>query len=563
MFRQTAENPPADDADIRGWIAEAGDLGVDPRPDHVEDVRASLLGRLGIPAPARSRPRPLWWLAAACILAAAALGLLGLPGRSDNAWARVVEALQERTWIHLVDRGSPQFSDESWISPRHEIVAFRYDHGPAERSTEYHDLRAGIYFKYVPEENAIYRLTERGDFKERTSRELDFWRKLIRGEPAAMGGFLPDTAMVGPQTREITEGGKTWTAYEWTMVKHARVDDAVKRVRLLVDPGSRLPRFFDLESVAGEWRRREFAYPDSGPADIVAMGVPATAKRVDRVPGDDLVRILDGLKSGRNRFDDYRGYVLSGSNVWRVWRRAHQWRVESVFAKREGEPRPEASGNADVAWWRDHQEDFYFQLQALCDGRTVWFYSYQPQVLGPNEAYVPQKPSSVTSHKAYGSADDPMMPWPHLLPEQIGHPQIDLPTAERRFTLDGRPQDGPPGTIRLRVRDTGHDDPAEPDRYRLWIDPERNHLAIRTETCVYDRPTDASGKASGPWRIHHVEVNILEDFARSPSGFWYPTWVRRQTPVDAYNKVVYGDTVTRFVLDFGAEFPAGLFEPLR
>ena len=74
-------------------------------------------------------------------------------------------------------------------------------------------------------------------------------------------------------------------------------------------PKSRLPRFWDIESSGGERLRREFDYPESGPADVVAMGVPATARRVDRVPADDLVRVLDGLKTGRNRFDDYCGYV--------------------------------------------------------------------------------------------------------------------------------------------------------------------------------------------------------------------------------------------------------------
>jgi hypothetical protein len=318
-----------------------------------------------------------------------------------------------------------------------------------------------------------------------------------------------------------------------------------------------------VESADGERRRWEFDYPDSGPADILALGAPAPAKRVDRVPGNDLVRVLDGLKTGCIRFDDYCGYVLSGSNVWRVWRKAHRWRVESAFMKDGRSPRPVVPGDLGVAWWREHQKDFYLELRAVCDGRTVWFYSYRPQALNPNEPYVPQKPASVMSNEVYGSADDPMMPWPHLLPEQIGHPQVDLPSAERKFTLDVEPRDGPPGTIRLRVRDTDRNDPAEPDRYRLWIDTERNSLAVRAETCVYDRPRDASGMATGPWQIHHVEVNILEGFARSPSGFWYPTQVRRQTPMNAYNKVVYADTVTRFVLDFEAQFPPGLFEPLK
>jgi hypothetical protein len=249
-------------------------------------------------------------------------------------------------------------------------------------------------------------------------------------------------------------------------------------------------------------------------------------------------------------------------NAWRVWRKGHKWRVEHAIANDHGPSGPRTPGNADLSWWRQHEKDYYFELQAVCNGRTVWYYTYPQQRLGPNQRYVPQKPSSVMSHPVYGSEDDPSMPWPHLLPEQIGHPQVDLPSADREFLLDPDPKDGPPRTLRLSVRDTNSSNPKQPDRYRLWIDPETNDLAIRAESCVYTRPVDASGIATGPWKIVHIEVNILEDFARSPSGFWYPTRVRRQTPVNEYNKTKYGDTVTRFVLDFQATFPDGLFEPL-
>jgi hypothetical protein len=566
MIRQTSDDPTADDADIQGWMTEAGDPGIEPRLDHIEQVRELLLSGMGASAPRRSWPRPFLWLAAACVLAAATLGILSLPGRSDNAWARVVQALQERPWIHSVTQGPHWSADESWVSPRHEIFAYRYDHGPTERTTEYHDLKTGIYFKYVAEENVIYRLPEEAIFKKHSSRQFDFWTKLIRGEATALDDFLPQSAeMVGPKIHEITEDGKTWTAYEWKASKPARKDDAVARLRLLVDPKTRLPRFCDGESANGDRLRREFDYPDTGPADIVAMGVPPTAKRVDRVPANDLNRVLDGLKAGRNRFDDYCGYAWDddGMNAWRVWRKRHKWRVERLQSKINRSTRPIVADNSDPAWFRLHEKDFLFELQAVCDGRTVWYYRYPPQDLDSNQPYIPQKPSSVMSHEVYGSDDDPSMPWPHMLPEQIGHRHIGLPSAERRFTLDTEPKDGPPGTIRIQVRDTDAKDPKEPDRYRLWIDPEKNYLAIRAENNVYDRPYDASGKATAPWRITHISVQTLVEFARSPSGFWYPTRVLRQTPINDYNKVKYGDTVTRFVLDFEAKIPDELFQPLK
>ena len=194
-----------------------------------------------------------------------------------------------------------------------------------------------------------------------------------------------------------------------------------------------------------ERTRREFDYPDSGPVDIVAMGAPATARRVDRVPGDDLDRVLNGLKAGRNRFDDYCGYAWfnDGTNAWRVWRKGHKWRVERMQMKIDSPARPVVPANSDVAWWRLHEKEFFFELQAVCDGRTVWYYRYRPQVLEPNRPYVPRNPPSSCRTTVYGSADDPMMPWPHLL-ARADRPSPDRPAYRRaEVQLDAEPQDGP------------------------------------------------------------------------------------------------------------------------
>ena len=53
-----------------------------------------------------------------------------------------------------------------------------------------------------------------------------------------------------------------------------------------------------------------FDYPQNGPADVHDLGVPKTAKLVDRVPTGDLKRILDVLKTGRERMDDYRAVCV-------------------------------------------------------------------------------------------------------------------------------------------------------------------------------------------------------------------------------------------------------------
>jgi hypothetical protein len=551
---------PEDEADddVQDWMSEAGAPLVSPRPEHVERLRGLILDRLPPAQPTRARRRGLQWLAAAAVLAATALGLFSLPGRQADAWAQVVQAMQEKPWIHLVGGGLNGVPDEAWFSPRNEIVAGAYDHGPAEHAVEYHDLKTAIYFKYIPEEKTIYRLPEPGGLKKFHTDQVALMRKLIRGE-IAIGPLFPEIEMTGPKTREIKEDGATWTAYEWTPRQPGRLEHSTAKTRLLVDPQTKLPRYWDVEWLGGEKRRREFHYPDSGPADILAMGVPADSKRVDRVPDDDLERLLNGMATGRNRFDDYQGFTWYGddSNGWRIFRKGRKWRVEKAIVKIFDPATFRFPADADLTWWRAHEQDHHFELQAVCDGRTIWYYRYPPQRLGPGKSYVLQKPSSVMSDKVYGSGDDPMMPWPHLLPEQIGHPQVFLPGAERTFLVDPKPADGPPNTIRLTVRDTNIDGPAPPDLFRFWIDPEKNYLVLRAETAV-------SSNGGGPRRtVDHIEVNILEDFARSPSGFWYPTRVRRQTPVNDFNKVESGDAVTRFALDFKAPLPDELFQPLK
>ena len=140
------------------------------------------------------------------------------------------------------------------------------------------------------------------------------------------------------------------------------------------------------------------------------------------------------------------------------------------------------------------------------------------------------------------------MPWPHLMPEQLSHPSVYVPDSDREFFLDAKASEGPPNTVRLRVRNSRSKDPQRPDLYRLWIDPDKNYLSLKSETSVFD-----GGSIQG--KIAFVDTYTLADVARSPNGFWYPTRVVRKT------SNFPGEQVTRFVLDFHAEIPDELFRP--
>ena len=563
MNRPTSNNHRDDDEEIRGWMVEAGDPRVEPRPEHVEQVRSLLLDRVGPErghAKSRRRFQTARWLAAACLVIAVGLGIHSFLVRPVSAWASVAQALQEKVWIHVVTRSATGTSNESWISPRHEILAQKYDFGPELRGAEYLDLKAGVKTRFVAGENTIYRLPEGTALQEHDTRGLDFYRQLLRGE-AFKASPVPHTKIVEQKIHEVVHGGKTWKEYEWTVRDHSEPHLQLHLV-MRVDAQTGLPETLDIEAADGEKTRQAFDYPESGPADILALGVPTTAKRVDRVPGDDINRLLTGLKIGRNRFDDYCGYVSSSSamDINRVWRKGRKWRVEAGYPRNptrtsilEFAKVPE---NADLAWWKRHEKSLVFDVFAICDGQSIWYYRYKPQLLVPDQPYS-SKLESVTAQPVYGSSDDPMMSSPHLLPEQIGHPDASLPDSEREFLIDAKPNDGPPNTVRLRVRNAQSSDPNRPDLYRLWVDTEKNYLAIKAESSVFD-PTSPRKGSLIQSKIAYIDTKTVTDFGRSPSGFWYPTRVVRVTS----NNDKY-EQVTRFVLDFQAQIPDAIFEPVK
>jgi hypothetical protein len=454
-----------------------------------------------------------------------------------------------------VSQVSKDFSTESWISPKLQIVAYKLYLGPEQSGTEYHDLKLCIKTQYVPGENAIYRLAEGPAFRKHLAIELMAFDQLLRGEVFKISP-IPDTDNDGPTSREVVDQGKTWKEYELT-VRSRGTPETLQRMWLQVDRRTGLPRTWDVGVPGGAKTRRVLDYPNSGPADILALGVPATAKRVDRMPGDDLNRLLTGLKVGRNRFDDYCGYVWSEgtipASVMRVWRQGLKWRVDAdrprVTTNAAILEHDKVSDDADLAWWQRRDKDVIYEPLAICDGQTIWFYHYKPQPLRPDKPYSSIL-ESVSSQPAYGSLDDPLMPWPHLMPEQLGHPSVYVPDSEREFLLEPKPNDVPPNTVRLWVRNATSNDPKRPDYYRLWVDPGKNYLALKSQMSVYE----PGGTRIADAKLAYLDTKTLTDFAQSPSGFWYATRVVRKT------SNLEREQVSRFVLDFRAEISDRLFE---
>jgi hypothetical protein len=520
-------------------VSEAGDPAIAPRPEYISNLRALILDRLGPPrrAPRRTMLRLLVGSGLAVLaVVAAALALTML--RSANAWAQVAKALQGRPWVHgRAFEPDGKEAGETWFSPKSGVIAFRVG-----AEVEYHDHALGIFTKYIAAEGVVYRLLENN---ERISINGEFYQQLLDPKGSASSP-VPGMELVAQTRREIVEDGRTWSDIELTL----RVvgGDRVDRMQFRVDPRTGLPHSFAIKSGDRPLDTTLLDYPDRGPGDIYDLGVPRTAKLVDRTPGDNLDRVLAGLKAGRVRFDNYRAIMDwgDGMNAKQVWRKGRKWRVEQLLPV--SKKPPQIPGDADSAWWKAHQGDFTPVVGAVCDGEKVYYYRLEGNPFAPDAKGPPAVKLTMT--QAINPSDDPLMPWPDMFPEHLSHPAVFQPTHDRDFLLDPKPADGPPGTLRLRVRDTRFPDPGRPDLYKLWIDPAASYVAVRSETSVF------VGSANPP-KIAYVDTRLMEGLARAPSGSWYPTRVRRTT--SDFNT----EQVWKYHLDFEARISDQIFQPVR
>jgi hypothetical protein len=558
---------PDDEELMSRYISEAGDPHVEPRPEHVARLRSLVLERLGPPGPhpaRRWRARLLVGSGLALLGSAAAVVLVLVTlSRPAIAWAQVAQALQGQPWVHgkvVGPDGKELF--EQWLSSDRARGGERA--GPR---IAFHDYKRKTLTKYVPAEGVVYRLPEP---PEGAPGDTNFLRQLFDQllDPAGPPKFpFPGTELIGQARREVEDGGKKWLEIELTLriAGGSRGPDESMRIR--VDPATKLPGSLAFDAEDGKRYTASIDYPDRGPADIYDLGAPRTAKVVDRMLPDDVRRVLAGLKAGRRQFDDYRAFVVEETvkelprhdtprfTAFRVWRKGPKWRIERLPYRMKDWAPP---ADVDTAWWKEHERDFTFIPQIICDGKADWRYylvdEWKPGTPVPKPgAPDPRIGQTVGPNALMGPAEDPVLPFwcQALLPEQVGHlnEAIDQPDDDRELLVEPKPKDGPAGTILFRGRDTNSRAVGLPDHFRLWVDPTANYLSMRAEIRV--------GEPGDRMKVAWIDTHILEALAKSPKGYAYPTRARQVTHDDQR------EVVRTFFVDFDAPLPDELFQPLK
>lgn len=569
------DHDPALDATLRQSLAGAVSPTVEERlRNRLAEFRSQLeTGPATVRPPrGRSMRAARWGIGTACVAAT----ILLIVGPSvlvpRTTFAQVVKAVQKQPWIHTVSEGEGSQKFEEWASASRGIYASRWP-----GSIDYRDGRLQVYDRYESAEGVIYRGPDSGPSQSgEIESVVSALGVLLQGEHLPdqpleqltfFGAERSNMKVVDQAVERVRDGGRDWLVYRLTFT-HTQEPQPF-RMTFRVDAATKLPASSRIELTHdGRTLAREtrFDYPATGPADIYALGVPRTAKLVDRLPKGDLARILDTIQAGRERMDNYRalytmrvdwpGYAWWAYTPVVLYRKGYRYRADYPAGvngdQRLGMVKHPADGEGVRAWWFERIKSIrYFPRYVVSDSRR---FAVTPKSTNDLDGTPRAKIESVQVRDSRQKPQEDFPPEWSMRPEFRCRPPLGIGAPHFEPVLDLHPADGPPGCVLLTIRHTSKQGRMNekgfgiPDGERYWLDPARDYIMVRSQTV--QRGPDG--------REAVVAEEIIEETARSPQGVWYATKIRQK---DIGNNTPRSDALYYLYVEFPENLPDSLFEP--
>jgi hypothetical protein len=509
-----------------------------------------------------SRRRILAWTASGVSAAAAVLALFLFSRSTSVSWAEMLAAVDSRPWVHgttTYSDGQHSVTSESWVSTGDRFAAFKLG-----GQCQFEDIETGISLQFDAGDGAIYRVpslrpgagfTLVGEGRLSEAHLPGLLDRLIADQGDSRDLFHGERVIKSERHQEA-QNGKQWLEY---LIHLERIDNAAlhRTVRIRLDRATQLPESWEERQANGTTAVTRFDYPDSGPRNIYDLGVPRTAKLIDRVPKGDLARIIAAQRADRKRFDAYDAIVvqhtegrpsryddLMNLSVRRVRRKGGEYRVDQLLVAKPGLVVP-APGTDMQQWWKENRDRYLSVPLLICDGRTVHFYKMLDDRIAPGKK--PNLTVVASREVPIGlPTDDSPVESPNLMPEQCSRPHLWDSDRTREFDVNVEAKDGPQGTMRVIV--TKKSEPRSGELFRYWFDPDRDYILRKEISAVFDARTN---------ELAYLDTQEYDELVQSPSGRWYPQRVRRAT---SDNPRWQG--VTRFFLDFETGVNEELFLPI-
>ncbi len=437
-------------------------------------------------------------------LAAAAVAALFVALGNRDAWAQVANSLRSKPWVRVtlqIPKGAPVpegfRAPEMWFSAEHKVAARRMNLGFGQ-AAQYIDFTVEETYEYDPQAKTLNHLLTRDSDNVEFGHFETLLRLISAGDRELKLPASP-IQVLGRTRRDVPDGDRRWTEFTFEC-RDARRTPNDYRVTFRVDPEKQLPmemrsteKFASNDPVAE--RSYSMDYPDAGPEDIYALGVPRDAKVVDRRPttenGQEIKQFLAAYHQARSKpLEPFSTVVLCSSP---------QQNFSDIIRAFRGR------GDGQSVQFEEVDGQQLLELRKQCwsgqitrpdnvDPATWW----RQQVAGPTFASTPR-------------GDE-------LLPHRVGYPNSltlgpsPVNNPNYHVTLDRQPRLGPAGTVLLTIR--VETEPGFNLMY-YWIAPEQDYLVLRQEMHF---------SRNQAW---DNVTQIIDQVQQSPSGRWYATEVRQ------------------------------------
>ena len=311
-----------------------------------------------------------------------------------------------------------------------------------------------------------------------------------------------------------------------------------------------------------------FDYPEHGPIDIYALGVPPETKTDDRMPSNDALNVLRAMVSSREEIGDFRllvgEYSGYGDRGAVVWRKGDRWRVDSYWEHGDVTPVVEPPEGQDWAkWFEARLKDCKPIPIYICDGRTVWVNSDPLPGARPLWKVSPHiGPQDLMSGD--GRGDLPLCP--NVQIASLLFPDLS-PKRGWGFEFDPRPSDAPGCVLLKRSARLATEKPLVGHEW-YYVDQAKHHAVVRAQ--LFKLPPESP---SDPNATRQRQTIRMDNFQQTKQGFWYPAVIYNTMPGrveiqprkdDGGRPVPEGAILQvkktiRYHFDFAADLPDSLF----
>jgi hypothetical protein len=187
--------------------------------------------------------------------------VLNIGGNQSLALAEVIRSCEQVDWAAGVI-SAPWGTAKEWWCPSKKVRAREF---PDKIS--FTDFASGKTYEYDAESNTIT-ITHSGEFPFESAGPMGMLKELVDMEKAE-GGDVEKT-----RRHEDEKAIEVWTI--------TGQEDGKETIRIILDVDRKLPIRAEVEYVDHPGHTVEFSYPDTGPQSVHDLGVPDSAKIIDK-----------------------------------------------------------------------------------------------------------------------------------------------------------------------------------------------------------------------------------------------------------------------------------------